>query len=193
MRLQLVTAPTQEPIAISAMRDHSRIDHSEDDTLIQSYISAARLWCETATGRAFVTQTWDMYLDGFPGAVLYFPKAPLVSVTSVTAYDTADATTVVSSTNYQVTAGTPGTLRLKASGVWPSTTLRAADGVVIRFVAGYGTADDVPENIRAAVRLLAAHLYENREPVLVGTISGKLPFTVEALLSPDYYRTPKPL
>jgi uncharacterized phiE125 gp8 family phage protein len=194
MRLALVTAPTQEPLTVSEMQEHSRIDINDDDALLSSYIQAARLWCETATGRAFISQTWDMYLDGFPGGVLYFPKAPLLSVTSVTAYDTADAATVVSATNYQVTTGTPGTLRLKAAGTWPSVSLRAADGVVIRFVAGYGTtANAVPENIRAALRLLTAHLYEHREPVLVGTTGGKLPFTVEALLSPDYYRTPRPL
>ena len=192
-RLVLVTAPTVEPVTTDAMKDHSRIDHMEEDGVVSSYEKAARQWCEKATGRAFVTQTWDLYMDSFPSkSALIIPMPPLQSVTSVTYYDEDNNSAVLASSNYIVSAGTPGRITLTSSGAWPSTSLRPADGVVVRFVAGYGDdASDVPEHARQAVRMLAAHLYENREPVIVGTSIAKLPFAVDALLSPEYYRTPE--
>lgn len=47
----------------------------------------------------------------------------------------------------------------------------------------------VPGGIRAAVLLLVAHLYENREAVNVGNIVNEMPFGVRALLDPESVRS----
>lgn len=44
--------------------------------------------------------------------------------------------------------------------------------------------DDVPEDLREAVRLLAAHLYENREASLVGVTASTIPFGFDDLIRP---------
>ena len=42
--------------------------------------------------------------------------------------------------------------------------LRPANGVIVRFTAGYGeTAEEVPERVVQAIKLLVGHMYENRE------------------------------
>ncbi len=58
----------------------------------------------------------------------------------------------------------------------------------------YATAAEVPEgdetalvlndSIRAAMLLMVGHWYENREAVIVGSISSELPLAVECLLHP---------
>lgn len=44
--------------------------------------------------------------------------------------------------------------------------------------------DDVPEDLREAVRMLAAHLYENREASLVGVTASVIPFGFDDLIRP---------
>ena len=76
---------------------------------------------------------------------------------------------------------------LKKGEAWPSVTLAAANGVRVRYVAGYGAAgSNVPQAIRQAILLVIGSLYENREDVLVaqGVSIGVLPFGVVALLAP---------
>ena len=187
MRLVEVTAPTVEPVLLEEAKNHLRVDIQEDDPLIDAYIQAARQWCEAFTRKAFITQTWDVYFDAWPdGRAIWFPKPPLQSVTSVKYTDEDGIKSTLSSSDYIVSTGTPGLATLKASADWPSDTLQAADGVVVRFVAGFGdAAENVPEQVRQSIRLLLGHMYENRETVVVGTISTSLPFAVEALLWPQ--------
>jgi uncharacterized phiE125 gp8 family phage protein len=43
--------------------------------------------------------------------------------------------------------------------------------VRIDYVAGYATAGAIPADLRAAVKLLVGHLYENREASAPGTLN----------------------
>lgn len=186
--LRLVTAPAAEPVDVDVMKEHSRIDIGEDDALLSGYIAAAREEVEAELKRALITQTWDLWLDGWPSFPLELPLGKLQSVTSITYYDEADASAVYSSSNYQVSAGDPGRIALKTSATLPSTTLRPLDSVVIRFVCGYGSnAANVPDSIRAAIQLRAGLLYENREELTVGVVMVPLGDTMRRLLMPNTF------
>lgn len=165
--LKIATAPAEEPISLSEAKLHLRVDISDDDDLITSQIVTARRRAEKIAGRALVTQTWDYVLDAFPeGDTLEIPKPPLQSITSIKYYDEDGTEYTVDSGDYYVdTYGEPGRVVLKSSATWPSTTLREANGVIVRFVAGYGDAEDVPEEFKQAIYLLVGHFYENREAV----------------------------
>jgi uncharacterized phiE125 gp8 family phage protein len=55
----------------------------------------------------------------------------------------------------------------------------------ISFVAGFGVdATDVPEQIKQAILLLAAHFYEQREAVSTDRAPVIMPISIERLLSP---------
>lgn len=170
MNFKLITAPAVEPISTSEAKSHLRVDLSADDTLIGTLITAARQMAESYTLRSLCTQTWDLYRDNFyqrgfdvdAGAVT-IPRPPLQSVTTVTTYDPDDVATVMSSAEYLVdTASEPGRVCLNDGDDWPSD-LRPRNGVIIRFVAGYGVAADVPQGIKQAILQTVGHLYENRE------------------------------
>ena len=82
MALSLVTAPTTEPVSLRLAKKQVRQDLDVDDDLLRDVIiPAARERGELATLRAWVSQTWDLVLDGFPGCGwIEIPKPPLVSV-----------------------------------------------------------------------------------------------------------------
>jgi uncharacterized phiE125 gp8 family phage protein len=185
----VITAPTEEPITTAEAKLHLRVDHAADDALIASMITAARQRVENATWRALVTQTLELTLDAWPsGNKIDLPRPPLASVTSVTYTDSDGTATVWSSSLYQViTQGTPGRIVPAYGEAWPTATLRAANGIAVRYVAGYGAAAAVPALLKAAMLLLIGNWYENREAVVVGAglAATPLPMAVESILS-DY-------
>jgi uncharacterized phiE125 gp8 family phage protein len=162
LRLKLKTAPTVEPISLDEAKLHLKVDGADDNALITALITTARQLAERETGRAFITQTWQMYLDAAP-AEIEIPKPPLQSVTAITVIDDEGAETVVSDTLYDVDASqnSPGRVKLKSWCSWP--THREFASFIIEFKAGYGdAATDVPETLKQGILQLVAHLYENR-------------------------------
>lgn len=192
MGLKLITGPGIEPVSLPEAKLHLRVDGDDDDTAIMSQLMAARRWAEQAAWRAFITQTWELTMDAFPGTDrIELPRPPLQSVTSVKYTIDAGTEYTYASSNYIVdTDNEPGRIVLKSTSSWPSDSLYPVNGVRIRFVAGYGDdAEDVPEHFRQAVLLLLGHWYENREQVVVsGAVPKELPLGVEALLMIDQYR-----
>jgi len=79
----------------------------------------------------------------------------------------------------------PGRLVLKSGQSWPSATLRPANAIVIRFVAGWASLGELPLRIKQAMLLLIGHWYENREATITGTISREIEFAVSSLLGID--------
>jgi hypothetical protein len=68
----LVTAePAEEPITTAEAKSQARIDIADDDTLVASFIVAARMEAESWLGRRLVTQTIDTYFDCWPHVAYY--------------------------------------------------------------------------------------------------------------------------
>lgn len=191
MTLRIITAPTEEPTTLGETKEHLRVDLDDDDMLISAYIKAAREYAEVYTRTALVTQTWELVLDAFPASDrMVIPLPPLASVTSIKYTSSAEVEATFSSASYRVVITPwPGLILLKTGYSWPSTTLKEAEGVVVRFVAGYGTAISVPQSIKQGMLLYVAHLYENREATLVNVNVQALPMGVEALWWPKRWIT----
>ena len=163
----LVTAPSVEPLSLTEAKAFLRVTFDDDDALIAKLVAGARARAEERQGRAYLTQTWDLYLDAFPGSeeAIEIPLPPLLSITSVTYTTSADVPVVLAASEYYVDSVTqPGRILPAFGKSWPSDTLRIANGVVVRFVAGYGpTAADVPPKVLGAFRKLLAHYYVARD------------------------------
>ncbi len=185
--LTLDTAPASEPVTTAEAKTHARVLGSDEDTLIGTYITAARKLIEDWSGRAFINQTWDLTLDIFPGVdYIEMPKAPLSSVSSITYTDTAGDSQTLASSEYNVdTNREPGIIRLADGSSWPATD-EIPNAVTIQFVAGYGaTSASVDERYILAIKMLVAHWYSNREPVVKGTILTPVPLSIKSLIDSD--------
>ena len=177
------------PVALADMKLHLRVESgvTADDTLITTLISAATEWCQDFQRRKYIQQTVIEKYDGFPGTngVIRVPYPPLVSVTSIQYVDTAGDTQTLSTANYTVdTTMEPGRIVPAYNCIWP-TTRNVINAVTLTYLAGYGAAADVPDSVKAAIKLLVGNWYENREQTIVGTISSPLPFGVRELLWPN--------
>ena len=143
--------------------------YSIEDTYIEDLIKSARRIIELHTGRRFITQTWELALDEFPsGDRIELPGAPLdatAPITSIIYYDVDDTAATFSSSYYFAdTYSEPGAVALNYGDEWPTTVLRPTNGVIIKYVCGYGDEEsDVPEMYKQAIKILAAELYERRE------------------------------
>ncbi len=59
------------------------------------------------------------------------------------------------------------------------------EGIIgFSLASGFGTSDDVPDDVREAILQLVGHFYENREATLIGITAEETPFSVWQLLAP---------
>lgn len=169
MKPVLVTAPATEPVSLQEAKDHLRISGTSEDTLITSLIKSARIQVENYLNRALITQTWDVFYPCFKNELL-LPYPPVQSVTSVKYNDLDGVLQTLSGSNYwSVTQSDPGSIVRKYETTWPDLEYGNPLPVVVRCVVGYGDADDVPEIIKHAIKILLTDLYEHRGSVVVGT------------------------
>ena len=183
MILSLVAGPTAELITLAEAKAHLRLETNLDDAYVNALIVAARQYVEKISWRAFVTQTWMLTLDGFPGDVIELPRGSLISVATVQYLDPNNVSQVVPNTVYELDKlSIPGHILLKEGQSWPDTLLRW-NAVNITYDVGYGpTPADVPEPVKHVVKLLVSQMYEHRTPEVTGTIVSQVKFAVDALL-----------
>ena len=180
--MTLTTAATEYPLSLEEAKASLRVTTDDENSYIQSLIAAATGYVQQATARQLVSATWTMGLDYFP-SIIYLPRPPLRSVSAIQYVDTSGSTQTLSASLYRVdSASLPGRIEPAYAQSWPST--RDVSGAVsVVFIAGYGGASSVPDEIKLAMRLLIGHWYEHREPVAVGNIVSDIPMSVDALLS----------
>jgi uncharacterized phiE125 gp8 family phage protein len=185
MQIRLKTEPDGEPLSVSELEGWLRLDTAEENEIIAGLIVAARQQAESFTNRALLRQAWELVLSGFHTNEIKLPFPKLLQVVSVKYYDSNNQLKTLSSADYQVVSDAVVGL-IKPTwdrSSWPSTYTRE-DAVVIEFQAGFGDREDIPEPILTAMKLLVAHYYENRQPVVTGTIVAQMPMLVGFLLSP---------
>lgn len=167
--LAISTQPTHEPVTLDEAKRFIRQDEDYDDDYVRMLITAARNRVESDSARALVNRTYQYKLDDLSGEI-ELPYPPLVSITSVTYVNQSDATITVASSVYEaITDTTPGRV-IEADGQsWPTGLRGHTEDVIVTYIAGYGTSDDVPEEFRVAVLMYIAQGYEQRMPVVVGS------------------------
>lgn len=186
MYLDLVTAPADTPISLAEAKAHLRVDVSSDDDYITALIAAAVSLVDGHEGMlgglAMFTQTWTLNVFKSQNGMVRLPMYPVQSVSGISYYDADDADQTDTVSNYYLHAFSDKAWLVPKDGfAWPSTSYRP-DALRITFVAGYGVAADVPEDLKLALKFLVAHWYANREPVTLGLAPSNLPLSVETLL-----------
>jgi len=190
MGTRIIVPPLIYPVSLDEAKRHvNAYDFDDDDVMIALYLKAATLNAEHFTGRAFIEQTVDFYLDGFPANQNYveLPKPPLIEFGGVFYTESA------SESEFDAASYTIDTASQKArviSSAWPMTST-VPNSVRMRYRVGYvadaeasPTVANVPEDIKSAILLLVGNLYAHRESLVVGQSVNTLPWSVEQLLRP---------
>lgn len=163
--LQLITASTGTPVTLEEAKDHLRVTDSNSDADITRKLRSATDYCQRAISgnKQFMGATFDLIMEAFPfsDAPIELPMPPLKSVTSVGFINSTGGSTTMPSTDFITTTPTdyPGRITPAFNATWPSPR-QQANAVTIRFVAGYDTAEDVPDSVKQAVLLKLEQFYD---------------------------------
>lgn len=154
MALQIVTRPTAEPLDLSEVKAHARVDISDDDLLLKSLLGAARDYAENLTGKQLVAARWKQSLDSFPGGASNAPygrtfsfpanaillrRFPVQEVESIQYLDMQGVLQTVDPSSYVVDYSTePVRITPVFGQVWPIPVPQIG-AVSVTFKAGYAT------------------------------------------------------
>lgn len=179
MRVTVVTPPPPV-VSKTEAKDHLRVRHSAEDTLIEGMVAAATAHIDGPDGwlgRSIGVQTLEARLDAFPWD-LRLPFGPVRSITSVKYIGSDSVEETYDPALYE---NQGQRVALLGNFIWPATAYRS-EAVRVRYVAGYET---IPPAIRAAILLMVGDLYRNRDTVsAVQAVSIPMSTTVDRLLSP---------
>lgn len=189
-------------VPLAEVKAQLRVTHTAEDGLISNAIEAAydHLAGENGwLGRCcLLNETFTAYMPA-AGRLLggnrdYGVEIPMRPFVSVTDFDwlQADASYLAVETDLYVTRAAAGDFacisRLGSGWPYAGTSPR---GYRVTFVAGYGTTkESIPSPIRQAIKMLAAHLYAQRETV-AEKVGGEVLYGLRALagryrVAPDH-------
>lgn len=181
-----VTNPTVEPVSLSMAKSQCRIDTDAEDEYIQNLIAVARQYVEDVLDITLCTTVWEARYDLFPVWAIVLPRAPMAAGTVTVTYRNGDGTygTLSSASgDFQVdTKSVPGRIFPLWARAWPPTR-GDENSVVVQFTAGYGAdGTNVPPVAKHLILMLVAHLFESRQPAVVGGVTS-VPYTFDTLLA----------
>jgi len=170
---RLLTPPAQLPVTLEEVKEHLRIDDTDHDSLITTFINAAVADVENMTGRALITQTWDLLFDSWGEIKLsVLPFGNLQSITSIKYYGEDDTEQLVSTDNYIVAnVGTDfGRIWFDDDSDFDYPVLGQATKIIVTGVFGYGDTDaDIPAIIKTSIKLIVSDLFDSEDTSKVVT------------------------
>ncbi len=137
-----VSAPATEPVTLAETKAFLRITHDDDNARIADMITSARVLAEQWLRKSLLTQSWKLGIEGNISGSLRLLMNPIQAITSVTTFDAALAATVISPSQYALSTAKDKLVMLD--------TLHGYRTEII-YVAGYGTASDVPKPIKLGI------------------------------------------
>lgn len=177
--------PVGHPLSVEEAKRQLRIDpeDADQDNHIADLCAAAHRKVERELGYPILRQTRETHLSGFPRGAIWLGGGDSLSILSIRYRDTANALQTLDPADYSLDAVSrvaqvyPAPLK-----TWPSTTCTPG-AVIVEWQAGWALATDTPEDLIHAMKLLVGHWDQNREAVVVGTISSEVQVALDDLLS----------
>lgn len=175
MSYKVITPASVQPVQLEELKEHLGIYHSEKDYNLTLLLKSAVKVAETFTGRVFRCggEVQELHLCEF-AQLAVVETAPVTGIESVKYFDLGNNEQTLATGLYH--AGINAVPAVVVFGNTPATYPRP-DAVKIQFTAGYPYPDAVPEDVRAAILLIAQYLYENP-----GDSVRQLPTTSEWIL-----------
>lgn len=185
--LNLETPPSAL-ISTTDAKKHLNVSHANDDSYIDAIVSTATRLAEEYLNRRLMAQTWTYYLDRFPMTnIMRIPYGPLRTVDSLEYLDPESGSyTTWGGSNYVVdTVSSPARIIMGPDVTqWPNVDEDQMLAVKITMGLGYATAADVPTPIVHGIKMMLAHMYENREDVTDEGEAKEIPMNSRYIMMP---------
>lgn len=186
MGLRRIVAPEAAPLSLAAAKEVLKVEHDQEDALIESLIEAATELLDGDKGDlglCLEPQTWEWTRPGFAtpyGEPLRLPLAPVISIEAIEYLDPDGALQTLASDAYQLDPDcTPARLYRAPWASWPAVAGSPA-AVTIRFRAGHP--EGTPAPLLNVMRMLITRWFYYRNDVSVGKSVAELPFGAERLI-----------
>lgn len=183
MTVTVVTPPAAIVTPTEAAK-YLRVDFADDNEMIAAMVAAATSYLDGPNGilgRAIGTQTLlltqESFLDADGYSEITLSHPPIISITTVKYYDSADVLTTIAAEDYRFVGGV---LMPAYGGSWPTPRSDDVAAVEITYQAGYST---VPSSLKQAVLQHVAAMYANREAATNPALTP-VPFGYEDLIRP---------
>ncbi|MGK7653154.1 head-tail connector protein [Roseovarius sp. B08] len=189
MWLERASGATQRLIDLADAKAYLRVldDDGDFDAEIERAIDAASTFLNVdddgfgGLGFPIVAESWIVRDRGFTSDVLSLPFQRVTAVDSVEYTDAQGVAQTMPAEDYVLTKrGRRFCLVPMPGKYWPGVGT-APDAVRITFTAGFADVGAVPDDIKAAARLLIGHFYENRLAVGDAAMSREIALGVDRL------------
>jgi uncharacterized phiE125 gp8 family phage protein len=167
IRYKMKTAPVFSPVSVEQLKRSLRIEHSDQDELLQDLLDAAVEESQNATGRQYARATFVAYIDGSElgaqgSGEIEIEKGPVDAIASVKYYAPGAAVlTALEPEKYQLD-NSELTARLRFPESF-SADAEKMNSVEIEFACGWADAASVPKDLVSAIILRASEMYLNSE------------------------------
>lgn len=177
------------PISLDSVKTYLRVETTDEDALIESFLDAAVSYCQDISNTIVVSTSILVYYSDFPpsgvpiavpvGSALYArTPTPTIQYTdisgaTVTLNDITDFTSYKQGANFII---------IPQSGEWPTDYDRTGPrGVQVSWSVQGDSTNLGQRQFWIAVQMLVGHWYATRDAVVCGS-AGEVPFGVNALL-----------
>jgi uncharacterized phiE125 gp8 family phage protein len=175
----LTTTTPASVISTADLKAFLRVEHSEEDTLIEAMRVAAIQHIENMCNIGIGDRNAYVTFDVVPKE-LEIPVGPVSQISAVTVGTSSGQSLIATTSYYTDLQRKPA--RLTFIDV-PSAYEHTYEKIQVLCNYGYNEAS-VPEALVHAIKLLVAHMYELRQPEVIGTISTSLKLGLESLVNP---------
>jgi hypothetical protein len=158
-------------------KSHLRVDGTYDDAYITDAIGRAISWFERVTNVSVnpVTWIWAPAQSSVPAFGLFYNSVASVPVSPVNSFAVKDAAAADISAGYTIT-----TMSTHGVGLYALSGMFLA-GMSVSIPSGFATLTALDPGITDAVLRYTAHLYENREILVLGTDAQTPGWTLDVI------------
>lgn len=188
MWLERLERSAADIIDLNDAKKHLREIDDEFQLDIERAIAAAGAYLDVdddgfgGLGFPLLSQKWSSKASRFQPTVLRLPFGRITEVNEIQYFDQEGVSRAIPSSDYTLTKrGRAFVIEARTGFSWPSVSERP-DAVSVVFTAGYRDVGQVPDDIKAAARLLIGHFFGNRSATEGEKVPQEIELGVERLI-----------
>ena len=163
-------------VSLVDLKQFLRVDSADEDATILALLDAAIRSIQDYTGLHFKDTTWLYSMQYMTNVTMPYGVS---TVTGVSYFNTAGESTVLDTADYYWGFAN-GIMKVKYINIPTDIIDNKIDAVNIIG----GVVNQINPALTHAVKMLAAHFYENRRAVVVGASTSIMPLGIEAIINP---------